>query len=68
MNVLRALDDPKLLGCGVFADSKPWSAWRIFLAAQYALPLIGDELDLFQRCTGQTEYNPAGVRVPTRLR
>jgi len=69
MNVLRALDDPKLLGCGVFADVKPWAAWRVFLAALYGLPLIGEEaLDLFLRCTGQTEYNPAAVRVPTRLR
>jgi hypothetical protein len=34
-----------------FKDLKTWSAWRVFLAALFGLPLRGDKLALYQRFT-----------------
>jgi hypothetical protein len=52
VNILHALDDPKVFGSHFRGDS--WSAWRTFLAALFALPMTPEQLALYQRHTGRT--------------
>jgi hypothetical protein len=52
VNILHALDDPKVFGPHFKGDS--WSAWRTFLAALFALPMTPEQLALYQRHTGRT--------------
>jgi hypothetical protein len=52
MNILRAINDNK-----VFAKhfrGETWSAWIAFLAALFALPMIPDQLAIYQKHTGRT--------------
>jgi hypothetical protein len=51
VNILKALDDPKVFGQHFRADS--WQAWRVFLAALFALPMSEAELAIYRRCTGR---------------
>ena len=47
MNILQALDDPK-----VFADhfrGDTWNVWRVFLAALFALPMTPEQLALYSQ-------------------
>jgi hypothetical protein len=53
MNILQAIDDPKVFGQHFRADS--WAAWRAFLATLFALPLNAEQLKLYRECTGRTE-------------
>ena len=53
MNVLEALDDPKLFGAA-FAGAT-WRPWRAFLAALFGLPLDAAALELYRRHTGRAE-------------
>ena len=41
MNILRALDDPKVFAPFFKGDS--WAAWRAFLAALFALPMTPEQ-------------------------
>jgi hypothetical protein len=52
MNILRAIEDPKVFGPYFRATS--WQAWRVFLAALFALPLTDAELAIYRQCTGRT--------------
>ena len=52
MNILRALDDPKVFAPFFRGDS--WGAWRVFLAALFALPLTAEQLAVYQRHTGRS--------------
>jgi hypothetical protein len=52
MNILDALDHPKVLR-PLLRQTESFNAWRVFLAALFALRLEGDELRLFQECTGR---------------
>ena len=52
MNILRALDDPKVFG--PFFKGDTWGAWRVFLAALFALPLSPAELAIYQQHTGRS--------------
>ena len=52
MNILRALDDEKVFA--PFFRGESWAAWRVFLAALFALPLSPAQLALYQRHTGRT--------------
>jgi hypothetical protein len=36
-----------------FPEPETWAAWRTFLAACFALPMVGDELALYSRRTGR---------------
>ena len=47
--ILDVLNDPKVFG--PYFKGPTWAAWRIFLAALFALPLTGDELPNFQKFT-----------------
>jgi len=53
MNVLDAMRDPALFG-SAFANADDWRAWRVFLAALFALP-VSDPADvaLYRECTGR---------------
>ena len=50
-NIIRALDDPKVFGRYFKADT--WTAWRVFLASLFGLPLTADQLALFRQFTGR---------------
>jgi hypothetical protein len=52
------MDHPQLWGPW-FRDPATWAPWRAFVGALFGLPLDGDALDVFQRCTGRTAP-PAG--------
>ena len=41
MNILHALDDPKVFG--PFFKGDTWAAWRVFLAALFALPMTAEQ-------------------------
>ena len=53
MNILRALDDPKVFA--PFFRGSTWDAWRVFLAALFGLPLTPEQL-------GLTRNTPAARR------
>lgn len=58
MNVLEAFDGPFADWLG---DPAQWRPWRSFLKSLAAVPLAGDERDLFHRCTGRTTEFTAPV-------
>ena len=52
MNILQALDDPK-----VFAQhfrGSTWDVWRVFLAALFALPMTPEQLAIYNKFTGRS--------------
>ncbi len=51
MNILQALDDPKVFGAHFRAGT--WDAWRVFLKALFALPMSEDDLALYRKHTGR---------------
>jgi hypothetical protein len=52
VNILQALADPKVFA-GHFRGST-WDAWRVFLAALFALPMTPEQLAIYQRHTGRS--------------
>jgi len=50
-NIIRAINDPAVFGRYFRAES--WTAWRVFLAALFGLPLVYDQKLLFERYTGR---------------
>jgi hypothetical protein len=60
MNILDAMNDPKVFGRHFHGDS--WAAWRAFLAALFGLPLSAEQLKLYRQCAGRD----ASVTSPTR--
>ena len=52
MNILQALDDPKVFGD--FFRASTWVAWRVFLAALFGLPMTEDQLAIYRRFTGRS--------------
>jgi hypothetical protein len=52
MTILEALSDPQLLGAA-FPDASTWTAWRVFQAALFGLPMSEDDLGLYRSCTGR---------------
>ena len=52
MNILRALDDPKVFA--PFFRGSSWQAWRVFLAALFGLPLTSEQLAAYTKYTGRT--------------
>ena len=51
MNIIQAIDDPKVFG--PYFKAPTWQPWRAFLAALFALPLTPDQLAIYQRHTGR---------------
>lgn len=56
INILRAIDDPKLFGRH-FRNRESWTTWRAFLATLFGLPLDEEQLKFFRECTGR-EHPP----------
>jgi hypothetical protein len=52
MNILAALDDPKVFA--QFFRGPTWGAWRVFLAALFALPLTQEQLEIYRKHTGRS--------------
>ena len=52
MNILDALDDPKVFGG--FFRAGTWDAWRVFLAALFGLPMTDDQRATYRRFTGRS--------------
>ena len=52
MNILRALEDEQVFA--PFFRGETWGAWRVFLAALFALPLTAEQLATYQRHTGRS--------------
>jgi len=57
MNLLDAVDDPRLLAHAV-RDPATWRAWRVMFAAMLGAPPPTDEADmaLYRLCTGRTKW------------
>ena len=51
MNILQAIEDPKVFG--PFFKAETWQGWRAFLAALFAQPLTPDQLAIYQQHTGR---------------
>jgi hypothetical protein len=61
MNVLAALQSPRLLGgLSAFRDLTTWAAWLTFVKGVYGIPLTDDEKQLFARHTGRTVIRKRG--------
>ena len=52
MNILDAMRDSKVFG--PHFKGPTWDAWRVFLAALFALPLSEEQLALFSKHTGRS--------------
>ena len=52
--ILDAVADANLFGPW-FKRTDSWTAWRVFLAALFALPMTTDQLVTYQQCTGRKE-------------
>jgi hypothetical protein len=52
MDLLTACRDPNLFA-GWFRDPQTWRNWFVFLRALFALPIEGEDLETFTRCTGR---------------
>jgi hypothetical protein len=50
--ILQLLDDPKVFGQHFHRDT--WAAWRVFLAALFALPMSEEQLALYAKFTGRS--------------
>jgi hypothetical protein len=52
MNILQALDDPKVFGS--YFKAETWRPWRVFLAALFGLPLTSQQLAIYRKYTGRS--------------
>src|ERR1700731_903820 len=52
MNILDALNDSS--GFAPFFRGPTWDAWRVFLAALFALPMTPEQIAVYQQFTGRT--------------
>lgn len=57
MNILQAIDDPKVFGPYFQADT--WRPWRVFLAALFGLPLTPQQLAIYSKHTGRSTSRTA---------
>jgi hypothetical protein len=58
-SILDTIDHP-LLFAPWFRKPATWSAWRVFLAVLFSLPIADNDLDLFRCCTGLHVPLPGG--------
>ena len=52
MNILQTLDDPKIFASHFRGGT--WTAWRVFLASLFALPMSEEQLAIYQKHTGRS--------------
>ena len=66
-NIIDAINNPKLFGSlPRFKKLETWTAWLVVLKAIFGLPMIVDDLVIFQRHTGRI-YPPLGGSKETYL-
>jgi hypothetical protein len=58
-SILDTIDHPQLFAPR-FRKPATWSAWRVFLAALFGLPIAEGDRDLFRRSTGLDVPPPGG--------
>lgn len=58
--IIEAMDDPELFGEHFQGDT--WDAWRVFIAAIFAIPLRDDQFETFQRQTDRKRLPPKIAR------
>jgi len=63
ITILNAVDDPHLFGQH-FKHAQSWSAWRVFLAILFGLPLTDDQRRSFKECTGRSSPGGRQQRGP----
>lgn len=61
MNILQAMDDPRIFGR--FFHDASWDAWKAFLAALFALPPTPEQRAIYERHTGRTVWPTAPARL-----
>jgi hypothetical protein len=59
VNILEAMSDPLLFG-NWFRTRESWSAWRVFLASLFALPIEDEKI--YASCTGNRPLPPRQAR------
>ena len=52
MNIIEAIEDPKLFG-SLFKDQGTWSNWMVALKAVFGLPMDRKELAVYRKFTGR---------------
>jgi hypothetical protein len=57
MNILDAISDDAVFA--KFFRGPTWDAWRVFLAALFALPLSDQQLTTYQQHTGRQMHRIA---------
>jgi hypothetical protein len=62
VNIIEALDDPKLLGAAI-KDPATFFAWRTLLKGMFGLQLDDAEAELFRACTGRAELPTAAFAI-----
>lgn len=63
MNILQAIDDPKLFAPW-FRNPATWRAWRVFLATLFGLPAYAPhEIEIHRLCTGRAISPPPGTSI-----
>jgi hypothetical protein len=55
LSILSALDDDLIFASHFKEPVSSWDAWRVFLAALFALPLSDSQLELYRQCTGRSD-------------
>ncbi len=52
ISILDAMSDPNLFGA--WFRGKSWALWRVFLAAQFGLPMTAEQAELYRKQSGRT--------------
>jgi hypothetical protein len=60
-SIIDACADPALFARW-FRDAETWRSWFVFLRSLFGLPTTGQDLELFQRCTGRQAPPIGGAR------
>jgi hypothetical protein len=64
VNIIQAMDHPKLFA--PFFQGSSWTAWRVFLASLFAVPMDDDAMATYRRHTGR-EAAPTAPFVEAEL-
>ena len=52
IDIITAMSDPNLFGQH-FKNVQDWENWKVFLASLFGIPLMPEQLTIFQQCTGR---------------
>jgi hypothetical protein len=58
MNIIDAIDDDLIFG-KFFRRKETWAAWRVFLKALFAPPMMSEEGVVYCECTGRSSVPTA---------